>query len=141
MGQLTHAANSQQGPNGLLRDSDGIRPKARSKRKVKRKTKTGITVVVPRSSVCVSFGSSSWQMPRVAKRSTGAHGSSAGSISRHSSAKRAQVGIVAREAVAFKEWWLESRATYLQPRRESLPSAKQRMEALRLRIVARGQAT
>ena len=58
-----------------------------------------------------------------------------------SAANRAHKNFTDGEEAAFKEWWLESRATSLQPRKESLPSAKQRLEAVRLRVVARGDAT
>ena len=55
--------------------------------------------------------------------------------------KRVPEGIASRQEAAFMEVWREHRAVAMQPRSEALPSAQSRMEALRARIVGRGNPT
>jgi hypothetical protein len=47
----------------------------------------------------------------------------------------------ARREASFQDWWRESRIQVLRPRGQGEPSAKQRLEALKARLVARDSAT
>ena len=55
--------------------------------------------------------------------------------------RRARNGIAARQEAAFMEEWRESRSISMQPRKEELPSARDRLEAVRARFLARCDAT
>ena len=46
----------------------------------------------------------------------------------------------AKQDVSLMKAWRETRAASMQPRDDSAPTAKQRMDALRARLVARGDA-
>ena len=52
-------------------------------------------------------------------------------------ARRTRLSINARQEAAFMEWWRESRNHSLQPRSSDAPTAAQRLEALRSRVLAR----
>ena len=58
-----------------------------------------------------------------------------------SNSKRAGAKHAAKHDAAFMKAWRETLEASMQPRDESAPTAKQRMDALRARLVARGNAT
>ncbi len=59
-------------------------------------------------------------------------------MSKATACRRAQDGFTARQEASFRDWWRESRSQSLQPRSGGAPSARERLDALRARVAARG---
>jgi len=139
LGMLTHAANSFVLPDGKkIRDSTAVRSLRRSKHKCspaqsKVKKASGGFVGKPGRGSCVH----SWRMP---SNKNAPKVFASVSFSRASSVKRAQAGFAARQEATFQDWWRESRSQSLRPRVDSAPSAKERLDALKARVAARGMA-
>ena len=135
MGKLTYAANSYLLPDGTkVRDSSAVK----SFRKADRKAPKAKPRVVKVEGPCkIRAASHGWSMPR-SRRTSRAMASA--SPLKATSAKRTQDAASAKQEAAFQEWWLESRSHVLKPRCEHAPSAKERVDALRARVAARGGA-
>jgi hypothetical protein len=135
IGKLTYAANAWVGPDGSkLRDADGLPKRKRVKHRVPK-----VTVVkssVTRASRKVSSAPGDWLLAwtRNCSRRGSEHGGQLREQSRQTSVRRSLEGITARQEAAFDSWWSESRSQQLQPRDPSLPSAFQRLEALKQRL-------
>ena len=54
--------------------------------------------------------------------------------------KKVRAELEARGEVSFQYWWRESRSQDLKPSGEGRPTARERLEALRLRVAAKGNA-
>ena len=132
LGRLTHAANSFQGPEGVVRDSD---PKARKKR-------GGCKANCRPSSKANSSGApvkgavTKWSMPR--RSSSVMRVSSLVRCSSRSKAKNATAALAASSEASFMESWHENRAASMKPAEG--PSATERLNALKQRVAARTAA-
>ncbi len=139
LGKLTHEVNAHQTDVGVLRDPDPLKPRRRAKPTGKAKSRT--TGGGSSSGGSVTVQSYSWRMPKATASASEMHDSFLHKVSRKTSVKRAQDGLADRQEAEFMEWWREARSSSMQPRSDNLPSAKSRLEALRVRVVARGSAT
>jgi hypothetical protein len=135
LGKLTHEANAHSTPEGIIRDSDPLKPKARPRLKGRAK-KTRLAGAGLRCGASGAISFSSWRMPKW-KPTASVGSSSFSQPSRIVRLQRAQAGVDARRDASFQDWWRESRSQALKPRGQGEPSAKQRLEALKARIVAR----
>ena len=61
--------------------------------------------------------------------------------SKSSVVSSALAGITARQEEAFQAWWRESRSQCLRPRDSAAPTAAQRIEALKLRVLSRSSCS
>ena len=146
LGQLTFEANHHQSLGGVMRDSEAIRLKRKVKKhKVKKKMPSGVRVT---SRIASGVQSASSSRP-IRRRVCGytdiqVSASASASAKRHkASSKRVLEVLEARRDHAFQLSWREerdrreSRDQSMQPRPPEAPTAKQRIEALRQRVVAR----
>ena len=140
LGKLTHAANSFQGPDGVVRDSDSKRPQGRKVNKTRSSTKSvrpKSFVGVVRRAASKTGTKSSWCMPASCTRMhSKRHSLTAANALRSA---RAKAAIDARLEASFVESWRERRAATLKP--SEGPSASERMNALKQRIAARNAAS
>ena len=121
--------------NGVIRDSDAcvkrrVRVKGNGKPKKKDNRKMPSSKRAHRDLSRWSMPSGTHSMGRVRVRTP--------KPSRANLLKQSQDGIDSRSEAAFRDWWMESKGKSLQPRSETLPTAKQRIEALHLRVLSRG---
>ena len=146
LGQLTFEANHHQSLGGVMRDSEATRPKRKVKKhKVKKKMASGASVTRRSASGVQSVSA----FRPVRKRVCGyidirISASASASAKRHkASSKRVLEVLEARREHAFQLSWREerdrriSRDQSMQPGPPEAPTAKQRIEALRQRVVAR----
>ena len=127
LGRLTHAANSFQGPEGVIRDSD---PKGRKKRgDCKANGRSGS--MANSSGAPAKRAVTKWSMPR--RSSSVMRVSSLVRCSSRSKAKNATAALAA--SASFMESWHENRAASMKP--AGGPSATERLNALKQRIAAR----
>ncbi len=139
IGKLTHAANSWTDPEGnKRRDADAV-PK--HKRSVKRSLpKVEIArPVQSRATRRKSLAPGEWFQAWLSSCSWGGceRTGQQHRLSEQTRVRRSCQGITERQEEAFQAWWRESRDQLLQPRDPSLPSAVQRLEALKHRVLAK----
>ena len=132
LGRLTHAANSFQGPEGVIRDSD---PKGRKKRgDCKANGRSGS--MANSSGAPAKRAVTKWSMPR--RSSSVMRVSSLVRCSSRSKAKNATAALAASSEASFMELWHENRAASMKP--AGGPSATERLNALKQRVAARTAA-
>ena len=135
LGLLTYEANMCCLPNGeFIRDSDASELHRRVRVKELGKASPNNTRKhVSKSKTSISSTSrGNWRGLYSAKPK--------GSVSSGTSFKVQAKAIDERQRLAFFEWWREARETTLKPRPDTMPTAKQRLEALALRIAAKNAA-
>ena len=138
LGQLTHEANTHVTPSGVIRDSSpiqGFRKRRKKCKRVKRQVEIPKSVYMPRPT---SGGMAPlWRMP--APRGGGRK-----ALLQPKPLKvdprwdKAKTEFEAAGETSFQSWWRESRSQSLRPADVCQPSAKQRLEALKARVAAKG---
>ena len=139
IGKLTHAANSWVDTEGnKRRDSDAAPKRKRRGVRAPRKVK------VERSSASSANRTKSpvpgeWLHAWLRSRGRGGceRASPQHRPSKQALVRRSVVCFTERQEASFQDWWRESCSQRLQPRDPSLPSASQRLEALKLRLTAK----
>ena len=125
--------NEFQTENGVTRNSDGLQQKGT--RKSKRTAYKGVVRQQHRVPRCKM---SLWKMPayRVASMESKAPARHPSSKD-HRRSRQAESKHSAKQGAAFMEAWKATREASMQPRDDSAPTAKQRPDALRARVVGR----
>ena len=152
LGKLTHAANNLSLPDGsVIRDSQERAKKGRSRGQAKTKSsaKAKASKLPPKNPVVIESGDSvqaptqapaawleSWCKDRTGRKSSGD-----GRPSQCTTNKRIAASISERQEAAFQDWWRESRSQSMVPRDASLPSASERIAALKQRLAAKERAS
>ena len=134
LGHLTYEANHFCLPDGkIIRDSEPVCPMRRMRARVPKSGKPKSVVKLRKSRVSRA-GKGDWKSlySSKPKRSVG---------SCHRPVQSAQAkDLVRRQQEEFFLWWRETRVCTLRPRLPSLPTAKQRLDALAQRIAAKNAA-
>ena len=146
LGRLTHAANNHVLPDGkVVRDSDGSR-RMRSKPKKPRvvlprgfpgkpahpsfqASQLGTSPMRPVPGSAPSEWMDSW------RRSCSHVKTNCNGNSGPTRVKRALAPVTAEQEAAFEVWWREGRSHAMRPRDPAAPTAAERLEALRGKIL------
>jgi hypothetical protein len=145
IGKLTFEANHLIGPDGKpIRDAEAF-PKRGPKKGCKKKSKPCEPVVINKgkskatkvSDDWISAWSKSCERSRRLSQPACSNDGIDRISTRHPSAKSMQTSISVRQEASFQEWWRESRSHSLMPRDLNAPSGKDRLAALKARVVAK----